>query len=826
MLPSFVLMLKAGGRLAGDRFVLVRALGEGGLGQVWLAQDTRDDRRVALKILADTYARHPGAIELLKREFARQQTLSHPHVLEAYELVAEDDTLILVMQYAAGGDARQLRGASWQRLVPVLMQVAEALAHAHAQGVVHRDVKSANVLLDDAGQARLADFGHAMRLDGDASDALRGGGTVATMSPQQLDGEKPAPSDDLYAFGVLCFELLSGELPLGETPDVASVRTRPPPSLGSRAKGLPASLVELVDALLAKSPAARPDLGQVKQRLGALQAQARKPPADEPSYPLSTEGETDGAGADEDIAITARRPRRRRGGQVVQGDSAGPGAPSASASGSGRASAADRAGPGPAQAPRAWSTPRFWTGLAFTVLLALLLATVFWLPQRSAPSGVPVTTMPGDDADPSAVAAPEPAPSPREEPAAAREQAEVVLGRLVTVQSRLTPLRPSDWAGEDWRTAQALGEQGDDLLLARRFSEAATAFGEALERLEEVESRIPALYDEAMTAGAAALRNEDQAGAIEAYSLAAQLRPDDAQAQAALARAQQLDEVLALMSDGRRAQERGELAAARNAFSAALEIDAQWQPAREALARIERQQAEQAFSAVLSRGFAALAEERFRDAVAAFEEALARRPDAADARDGLAQAVQGQRLQQIRLAQVRAIAFERQERWEEALTQYRAALEIDETLGFAREGRTRSQARASLDAKLEALLATPARLFDDRVLAEAQGLAEEARETFDAEGGQKLQAQVQRLESMLALATQPIDVELRSDGLTEVRVFRVGEIGSFERTTLQLRPGDYTIIGSRDGYRDVRRTLSLRPGRSPEPVTIICTDRI
>ena len=812
-------MLKAGARLADDRFVLVRSLGHGGLGQVWLAQDMREDRRVALKILADTYARHPGAIELLKREFVRQQALSHPHVLEAYELVAADETLILVMQYAAGGDARQLRGAAWQRLLPVLIQVAEALAHAHAQGVVHRDVKSANVLLDAAGQARLADFGHAMRLDGDPSDSLRGGGTVATMSPQQLEGAQPSPADDLYAFGVLCFELLSGDLPLGDAPDVATLRAQAPPSLGSRAQGLPAPLVALVDALLARSPSARPELEQVRQRLGTLHAQARNESGDSPSRPSHTDVETDEIIGGEDIAITAVRPRRRRG---VHGDAPGPGSASRSRSVSG----AGQTGNADTQLQRVWSTPRLWTGLAFMVLLALLLATIFWLPQRSSGPGLPVSTQPPADAEPPADAAPERVVSPREESAAARDQAEAVLGRLVTLQSRLTPLRPSDWADEDWRAAQALGQQGDDLLLARRFGEAEAAFGEALERLEAVDSRIPAIYDEAIAAGAAALRNEDQSGAIEAYALAVQLRPDDAQAQAALGRARQLHEVLALMTDGRRAQDRSELAAARNAFSAALEIDAQWQPAREALARIDRQQAEQAFSAVISRGFAALAEERFRDAIAAFEEALARRADAADARDGLAQAVQGQRLQQIRLAQVRAIAFERQERWQEALTQYLAALEIDETLGFAREGRTRSQARASLDAKLEALVVTPARLFDDRVLSEAQTLAAEARETFTAEGGQKLQAQVQQLETMLALAIQPIEVELRSDGLTEVRVFRVGAIGIFERTTLQLRPGDYTIIGSRDGFRDVRATLALRPGRSPEPVTIICTDRI
>lgn len=806
--------LAPGARLADGRFLLVRELGQGGLGSVWLAQDTTTDSRVALKILAPAFARHPGARELLRREFERQQALVHPHILPVHALLESDDTQLLVMQHAPGGDVRHLRGAPWRRLLPLLAQVADGLAHAHAAGVVHRDLKAANVLLDENGMARVADFGHAAPVAAGPDKVPPGGGSLGCMSPQQLQGEPPTPADDLYAFGALCHELLAGSPPFGETPDPAIVRVRPAPSLGERAAGLPDELVVLVDALLEKSPADRPaSMTVVRDRLEALRRDGADGSAqDRRAVAAAGEAPATGDGEEEMVAITPVAPRRRR----TPGAAATAAGPPARDSGDARA-VAPSAGGAPRRLP---GGPMAWTTVAFVVLVGLLLFTVIWLPRLGDPAPIPVEAPMAEDGEATA-------PAARELPAAGRrEDAEAVLGELVTLQNRLRPRQPSRWAATDWTQAGELSDRGDDLLLARRFSDAEAAYSEAVSLLRGIEDSIPEVFDAAMSRGDEALVAGRQAEARAAFEDALLLRPEDEGAQAGLARAERLDAVLEAMQRGRRAQDEGAFEAARAAYAEALELDGQWAPAREALARLQRAQADAGFQALLSRGYGFVANERYREAIQAFEEALAARPQASEAQEGLAQAELGFRLQRIRLAQVRATAFERQERWDDALGQYREALEIDETLGFAREGRLRAEARASLDAKLEALNATPGRLFDDQILAEAQALHAEARETLQSEGGTRLQAQVERLGRLIELASTPVDVVLRSDGRTEVRVFRVGQLGRFDEMTLQLRPGDYTIVGSRDGFRDVRVTLAVRPGQVPAPLSVISTEPI
>jgi serine/threonine protein kinase len=405
-----VVTLAAGARLADGRFVLARLLGAGGLGQVWLAQDTHSDRRVALKILAPEYARHPGALELLRREFAHQQSVAgHPHILPVHELVDSEAGLLLVMPHATGGDAGQLRGAPWQRLLPVLSQVAAALEHAHARGVVHRDLKCTNVLLDDRGTAQLSDFGHAQVIGAAVEQRSHGGGTPGTMSPQQLEGAAPSPADDIYAYGVLCFELLTGELPFA--PAEAASRQRPQQSLAGRVDGLPAALIELVGALLADSPSARPaSMSAVGEVLAELQPQRAAAdtlrPADRKHPPAAQDAPAHARERqdDEDIAITPLRPRRRRAlaSDPATGTRAGSGAIRASTAGSPPASTRSRGLPG---------GPREWSIAAFALLLALLLATVFWLPQLGAPrvpEAPPVVITPPPDADEATPARPAP----------------------------------------------------------------------------------------------------------------------------------------------------------------------------------------------------------------------------------------------------------------------------------------------------------------------------------------------------------------------------------------------------------------------------------
>ncbi|MGB8326268.1 MAG: serine/threonine-protein kinase, partial [Steroidobacteraceae bacterium] len=236
------------------RFTLLEKMGAGGAAETWRARDERTQRELALKILFPQAAGLPGAWERLERECSIARSLADRYVLQIFPPVRDADTLALPMEIACGGDLRRLRGAAYARLVPLLIEIAEALDHAHARGVVHRDLKPGNVLLDAAGHIKLADFGIAA-LDG--AVLPRRSGSPFSASPQQLAGEPARPADDIYGLGALAYELLSGYPPFYPQVDAARAAPVAVPDL-KPAHPCPPRLHVLVMRMLAREPDNRP----------------------------------------------------------------------------------------------------------------------------------------------------------------------------------------------------------------------------------------------------------------------------------------------------------------------------------------------------------------------------------------------------------------------------------------------------------------------------------------------------------------------------------------------------------------------------------------
>jgi hypothetical protein len=234
--------------------------------------------------------------------------------------------------------------------------------------------------------------------------------------------------------------------------------------------------------------------------------------------------------------------------------------------------------------------------------------------------------------------------------------------------------------------------------------------------------------------------------------------------------------------------------------------------------------AEDGLAAEITTGLAALDRRDFVAARDAFRRARALDPGSAAAADGLARAEQGLRLAALLDMRAQAAAEEAREAWREALRLYDEALKLEPSVEFALEGRPRAVRRAELDDRLEGYLGRPERLSSSEVHAEATVYLTMAAEIDSA--GPRLTAQRDRLEELLAVYSVSVTLTLVSDAETEVLVYGVGRLGAFERRELELRPGVYTLVGSRDGFRDVRRELVIEPGKEPEPVTIRCTEPI
>jgi len=411
-----------------------------------------------------------------------------------------------------------------------------------------------------------------------------------------------------------------------------------------------------------------------------------------------------------------------------------------------------------------------------------------------------------------------------EEKAALQAQSNQLLAGLLTLTDELRRLNVEKWAAEDWAKYQQLSETGDNSFLADDFATSAASYGEAKALGDALVARAATTIATSLDAGDAAVAAGDHELAIEQYAVVLTIDPAHAQATAGRARAERLPEVQALVQRANVEVAQGELSAALATYREALAIDPAWPAASAGVGEVNRMQRDAEYERLLSAGFGLLGAEDFGAARREFEAALAMRPNSREAADGLAQADEGEKLSQIVLAEARALAFERRELWDQAIGLYTSVLENDGTLLFAQTGLERSRARAGLDAKLTNLIDNPTLLFGDDVLADARALVQEA--SAQQQKGPRLTAQIEQLGQLVELAAQPLPVRIESDQLTSVTLYRVGALGAFTAKDIELRPGTYTVIGSRDGYRDVRQTFTVRPGRNLAPISVVCVEPI
>jgi eukaryotic-like serine/threonine-protein kinase len=256
------------GRILDGRYQLGALLGVGGMARVYVASDRVLERHVAVKVLSPPYAQDPLFVERFRREARSAAKLSHPNIVAVFDSGSDADQPYLVMEYVAGQSLAQLL-ASQGRLAPrraaeLAIEVCKALAAAHAQGLVHRDVKPANVLVAEDGRVQVTDFGIVKAA---AATTLTGTGTVlgtaAYLSPEQAQGGPVDARSDIYSLGCVLYELLCGSPPFGsgaDSPPVA-VATRhlhqPPEPPSARNPQVDASLDAVVLTALAKDPAHR-----------------------------------------------------------------------------------------------------------------------------------------------------------------------------------------------------------------------------------------------------------------------------------------------------------------------------------------------------------------------------------------------------------------------------------------------------------------------------------------------------------------------------------------------------------------------------------------
>lgn len=256
-------MAVTGSRVLGGRYALGGVLGTGGMATVWRAVDEVLGREVAVKVLSPQLAADPGFLARFEREARHAAALSHPGLVTVFDSGMDGAEPFIVMELVAGRTLRQVLDEQGMlpagQAVGIAAAVCEALAEAHAAGLVHRDIKPGNIMLAADGQVKLLDLGIARAEGGTRTVAVLG--TAAYLSPEQASGEPAGPRADLYSLGCVLFEMLVGAPPFAADTAVAlayrQVHDDPgPPS--ARRPGLPPRLDQITARLLAKDPAVRP----------------------------------------------------------------------------------------------------------------------------------------------------------------------------------------------------------------------------------------------------------------------------------------------------------------------------------------------------------------------------------------------------------------------------------------------------------------------------------------------------------------------------------------------------------------------------------------
>lgn len=804
-------MLQAGQQLSA-RFTVLRHLGTGGHGSVWLARDAqRPDEPVAVKVLHAGLARDPVWFAAWQASCERAGELRHPGVLRIDGVHRSSAHAWLAMEYAPGGDLTSLRGRPWVQVLSVLVPVADALAYAHARGVVHRDVKAANVLLAADGTPRLTDFAAPVPepAAGAAIDPGRWPGSPYNTSPQQLDGAPATPADDVYAFGAMLYELLSGYPPLYPDITPARVRGERPASLATRCAA-PAAVVQLVHRCLEKRVEDRPaDMRAVRQALAAaLEQEANGSGKDDRSGPGKGSGRID-----EPTSMNV--PESTEPPKIVPPTERGAGL-----RGEWRRTPVEQR----SEETRRWQGFRRGLLVAATVFALGGLIFVFFALPRWVP---PPQTVSQDSDSAAADAAAAPEPEEKVDLAAlaqARLQAEQQRSDLDPRFVRLRERAAEEWGGEQFRAARNELSAGDERFAGRDYFAAVEHYSRAEPLISALEARMGEVVEERLAAGARALEAGDSAQAQAAFELVTRIEPDNKVAAQGLKRAQTLDEVRALIAQGERLEQDGDARAAADTYRKALALDAQSAPASEGLARANAQIAQDAFAGAMARGFAALSQGDYARAREAFQAANKLRPGAGEVTQALKQVEQEERTKTIAAKLATAGEHESAERWAAALAEYRGVLKLDETVAAAREGVQRVTPRAQLNEQLELYVTQPERLFSAPVRQAAREALARAAQVPNP--GPLLQRQVATVSDWLARAETPVRVALQSDNLTQVTIHRVGALGAFQQRSLELAPGRYTVVGTRAGYRDVRREITVMPGESLPPIVIRCEEQI
>lgn len=405
-----------------------------------------------------------------------------------------------------------------------------------------------------------------------------------------------------------------------------------------------------------------------------------------------------------------------------------------------------------------------------------------------------------------------------------KETADKQLAKLLKLKKEIEEKNGSVWGGEEYEAMIALSQEGDRLLMDRSFALAAEKYAQAANKATELINNTGTVFQKLTEDGQKALENGDSVIAQQKFSLALRIQPSDESARRNLERAEKLDEVNRLITSGKSHEENNLFAFAHADFQMALQLDPESKQAQNGLIRMKEKIVNEQFQKLMSDGLTAYHNGHYQLARTTLLKAKSFRPDSREVKSALLQVDEAIRLDKIEKLHQKAMSAEQAENWEQALESYLAVLKIDPDISFAVQGKKLSLEQIRVAKRIGFFLEKPGVMESDEQLENAIRLIEEAEKL--EQRGPHLNARLNKLKTLVDLAGTPVKVMIESDNLTEIAVYKVGKLGKFTTRELSLRPGTYTMVGSRSGYQDVRLKITVKPGQKSLRVSIICNIKV
>jgi len=405
-----------------------------------------------------------------------------------------------------------------------------------------------------------------------------------------------------------------------------------------------------------------------------------------------------------------------------------------------------------------------------------------------------------------------------------KEKAEKALEAFLKLKEVIKEKGVAEWGGKEYEEMTSLSREADEGFMDQKFLDAAEKYSQASRKAAELADTTQAVFQRLLEEGRKALEEGDSNIAQKKFRMALMIEPLSDPAQRNLERAEKLDVVNRLIESGKTHEKNDRFAFAHTDYREALKLDPESKEAQKALNRMKERIVGQQFQKLISDGLTAYHDGRYQSARAQLLRAKSFRPDSREVQNALLQVDEAIRLAEIEKLRHKALTAEQTEDWAKALRGYLAVLKIDPNISFAVQGKERALEHIRIAKRIQFFLQKPDVVESNSQLQNAILVIEEAQSLQPM--GPQLSQRLDKLKALVDAARTPVKVMIESDNLTEVAVYKVGKLGRFITRELSLRPGSYTVVVSRDGYKDVRRKIIVKPRSKAVRVTVICKNKV